>query len=220
MIETLIVIGIILILAIIGTAVYQRGLVGARQMACAANLRQIASGLQQYAGDNDQRFPPWGPNPWTDQVRDYLPSDTIYGGSSNGKGIFMCPERVGREHVTHSSMYALNAFIYGWSVLPETYGDAIVRRSGVPKPSKTILAGDACWWRGVEIPFSQIQIDILPGIIWNASPKENPKLGDHGNGAANLLFVDGHVEYMRDVYELRKPEYSNKGENDLWNVIK
>ncbi len=45
-------------------------------------------------------------------------------------------------------------------------------------------------------------------------------MGKHGDGAANLLFVDGHIEPFANASDLGLTKYRDKGAEDLWNPVK
>ena len=58
LIELLVVIAIIAILAAILFPVFGRARESARRTACSNNIRQLALGVTQYTGDNDEAMPP------------------------------------------------------------------------------------------------------------------------------------------------------------------
>ncbi len=57
----------------------------------------------------------------------------------------------------------------------------------------------------------------MGGDRLSAAPSPHPL---HTNGAANILFADGHVEYWKDTSVLADAKYSDKGADDPGNPVK
>lgn len=214
--ELLVVMAIVALLAAISIPAMTKARSWADQTACTQNLRQIGVGLLLYAGEHQSKLPSSSPNAWAYNLRDYVPSDTSNGGSLSGRGAFICPARLRILRSSDSSLYALNFFFYS-DVYGASVVDAKVLLNQVTAPSRTILAGD-CHIAG-KIPYKTIQSDNLPGINSGAGYTP-PQVGKHGDGAANLLFVDGHIEPFANASELSFAKYRDKGADDLWNPVK
>jgi prepilin-type processing-associated H-X9-DG protein/prepilin-type N-terminal cleavage/methylation domain-containing protein len=153
-----------------------------RSVKCASNLRQIGIGLNSYANDHDGMFPhvfdsASGDNlTWMRKTAPYLGmSDNAMGNAPlpRAAGVFICPEwKMGPDRAVS---YGLSSFIdpnhayYSWNY----------RRLKV-SPAGTFLV--------VEIA-SNIEIGPVGGDVSRRHP----------NTSANYLFVDGHVENIREL---------------------
>ena len=89
LIELLVVIAIIMILAAIAVPVIAKAAYSARKAKCLSQIRQIGFGMQQYAINNEQLYPPradYGMPHWTD-----LTSPALYPQFIEDYRIFYCP---------------------------------------------------------------------------------------------------------------------------------
>lgn len=185
LIELLICVAIIAVLA--GTLLpsVKGMLTRGRSVKCVSNLRQIGIGMNSYAGEHEGLFPqatsPAYPNSrgWMRETAPYLGmSDSAMGAPPlpRAVGVFICPEWTMKADRAVS--YGLNPFIdpsqsyYSWN-----YRRVKVSQSG------TFLV--------VEIAANKESDDTLK------SGGEIPRR--HPNTSANYLFVDGHVENIREL---------------------
>ncbi|MDP0495922.1 MAG: type II secretion system protein [Verrucomicrobiota bacterium JB024] len=220
LVELLVVISVIGILAALVVGGVYRVREKAEQSACTAKLRQIGMAIQLYSGSKHGELPPSGPKKWTEYIEDYLPSETQYGGSIDDiRGHFICPKRYRMSEKYGSTHYAINGFLYSNVYGASMSGDARVRMNQITHPERTILAADCCWNTNANAAYAIMETNLLPGWSWPAEPG-SPHADEHCNGAANILYVDGHVDFQEDVKALRGTEYRNLGPEDIWNPIK
>ncbi len=226
LLEMLAVTAVISLLAALAWPTFAKGIQSSHQSVCASNLRQIYQAINLYGTDHNGNLPP-AENAIANYafmyLKDYVaPADlTAWGGNRSGKGIYCCPalrQRVGKEKAGGSNNYGLNRTIW-FELNPVWPGStkAEVFRLGITRPAKTILAGDCCWMASGGHPFATIHSYLTPGKIEGQPLSPHPL---HTNGAANVLFADGHVEYWKDTSVLADAKYSDKGADDLWNPIK
>lgn len=80
LVEILVVTAIIAVLAAILLTVFARARESGRRTVCASNLKQIALAMQQYVGDNDGRYPGFGPLPdnWRHAISPYVKDAAIF----------------------------------------------------------------------------------------------------------------------------------------------
>ena len=182
---------------------------------CATNQRQIFTAFELYAGDNNGMWPPTWDNssgsgypsyPWL--LRDYIPTKSMYGANT---AIYTCPEaKIGMKRHTLAQHYGVNRNLYRNGEVTKP-----TPKNFVAKPSRTIFLGDMCWDNGN--PNSSIAHYLLPGT---SSGAPEPASRKHANGAANVIFADGHIEFFKNSYELSAARYRDRGPEDLWMADK
>lgn len=227
LIELLVVVAIVAVLAGLAMGGYSTAREAAWRTECASHLRQVSLAVLLYAADNSQTLPPltspsggWG---WTYYLRGaspaYLPPvpPTVpnasalnhWGGAIAGSDPLICPARAAATKTLVVTSYAFNALLFGSDSTP------VARLTAVSRPVRTIFMGDCCWWTAKGQPFSNFNSLHLPGTNYQGSPAKR-----HTNGAGNISFLDGHVEYWPDTTLLAQAKYSNGGADDLWSLMK
>jgi prepilin-type processing-associated H-X9-DG protein/prepilin-type N-terminal cleavage/methylation domain-containing protein len=197
LVELLVTVALIAIL--VGLAL--PGLHHARQSlmttACAQNLSRIGVANALYSGDHDgeivPRFVPWdapgvvnGPGGyWYQNLRPYLGLD------KNTLGIptppFVCPadKTLNFALFQLSCSYAYNYNVVGDPDIP-TLGSPLRRRlSQFPHPADVVFAADSAAPAWVDL-----------------SPNATPDAKRHPGGAANVLWLDGHVTRLSAANDL------------------
>ena len=208
LIELLVVVAIIALLVSILVPSLSRAREQAKSAVCKSNFKQIFLGVMYYVEDNGGVFP-WSvsgpPDPpgvnWANAgytITPYLGREGMSRQQwGTGYHVLQCPSSTA-SHIqndgteTNHCDYVANcwvmAFRYGVGAEPpnRTY-----RRMGdISSPASIILMAD-----GVEDDRVSDYFTRRPSI-WPEHTWEN-KIGDRHSGGTNILFVDGHVEWMR-----------------------
>ena len=228
LIELLVVIVILGVLGSLVAPTIQNSIAKGRIVACASNLKQIFLGLESYAADNNNSLPPsYATNASGGRIGNipyllspYIPGYDQWGGSSNSRGVYTCPEMLRQPGVnTIASHYAVNGLLWnGFLPVKIPLADPLPQAL-FSRPSQTILMGDNHWT--IASISSTIDNAIQPGVDERNAVKPISTPPSHARGGANLLFADGHVEYWSDTSVLCTDiNYRNHGSKDLWNIQK
>jgi prepilin-type processing-associated H-X9-DG protein len=193
LVEMIIVIGVIMLLAGLLFPVLSRARENGKRTACMSNLKQIALGIQQYAQDNNRRYPLPGGDV-ANGLENWLWSAAIISTIKN-PDVFQCPSELSANSGTD---YWINGNLLGKS-------DARVR-----VPASVILNAD-----GDAHPADYALAEANP------SPPTDPgawekwsATADYATrhlGGANYSFVDGHVKFLKpdQVSTTASPDGSN-----------
>jgi prepilin-type N-terminal cleavage/methylation domain-containing protein/prepilin-type processing-associated H-X9-DG protein len=191
LIELLVVIAIIAILAALAFPAGRSFIEKGHQAKCAANLRQIGSGMQGYVAENNGYYPPCGTtkdNSWARRLEPYTGSMSRPSAKDLGRHCYYCPSCEVHNGV---SDYAVNIKV----MLPGNTNR--LRAISVARPSQTILALDAGY---LYEPPSTYAGNWWLKPAWLNNPPADPWSSDgpkprHGN-QLNVLFCDGGVQTM------------------------
>ena len=211
LIELLVVIAIIAILAALLLPGLSRAKAAGQSTACKSNLRQLAIGLNLYAGDG-QRFPLWTADNsyWDDRL---LPS------VSNNRDVFVCPANKQAPKWTNSVAGPNPSYGYNMSGTARYHSGTPslgLDGSSLGRMTTYRLEGQ------VKVPADMIALsdykrtsggadhdadDLYPVNLLAGLPPPRHNLGD------NVAFCDGHVEYAKQVVWLQKTERARQ----RWN---
>lgn len=191
--EVLVVVAVIALVAAFLVPTAKNSIDNAQAARCTSNLRQIGIAMHGYASENNQEFPkayPVDNTPWMWKLIPYTDMSVNSMGPAplpRSAGIFSCAAFVA-QNAQRSVSYAYNTFVANSVIeagLPWNY-----RRNIVPSPSKTFLL--------VEINSN--------GEFY--SPISNSDVTRrHPHETANFLFVDGHVESLKEKVPLSDPRW-------------
>lgn len=184
LLELLIVVAILGILAALLFPVFLRVRENGRAISCAANLRQIGLGLQQYADDNGGWYPTagatvlWdetdtatGRGPWMQQIDPYLRS----------RDLLKCRSDSRSEYSYFLSCRA--AYL-------EAGGFAPIYAPRIMLADKFVLAGDTGGFAQEDADKDDYSQNCVGGPD-NGTPAMT---WQQHNGSQNILFADGHIK--------------------------
>ena len=191
--ELLVVIGILAVLAAILLPVFFSARAKARTAACAANLRQIGNGLQNYLQDYDGTYPPFSEAVFVGNVsrdnavtwRDLLMPYT--------KWFPHCPDRNNTRPPQYAQGPSASGYAYNYylsqaiELAPARTAEAGIPENAVKTPALTISVFDA---RDIFGSLGK------PDTRANKIPGDTTPGAERHEGGANYLFADGHVKWF------------------------
>jgi prepilin-type processing-associated H-X9-DG protein/prepilin-type N-terminal cleavage/methylation domain-containing protein len=214
LIELLVVIAIIAILASMLLPALNKAREKAHQISCINNLKQLHFSFVGYLGDNDDSFVPWEYPSGSDYRYNWAWNLRDHGYITN-TSILKCPKIAGMTHantngandVVASPNYA-NAFKYIAYGYNYNYGFGRTSSSSpgrmippklnmVKNTSSKILVGDS--HRHESKGNQDLGTAVINGGDPTLAATGTGTLHDRHNGAANLLFADGHAGSMKNA---------------------
>lgn len=186
LVELLVVITIIGLLASTLLPAVNRAVELARRAACGNNLRQIGLAMKAYANDNDGRMPFTGNS----------------GDSANKHFALMFPRWMSQE----GSFICRSAQTRGYRVDEKTDAHGAGR-------AETLKPGENCY--AYAYGLGSAATDTWPVMcdqLANPSAPQWAKTGlgsNHGDAGANVLYMDGHVEWLSAAADGSWPKNKN-----------
>lgn len=151
-----------------------------QQAACSSNLRKIGGAFHQYVQDNGAFPAVYGG--WYPLILPYLDIDTSKNISVTRPSVLKCPSNKKHQWNTQNLSYGYNTFLgNNYSTVTNIVS---LRIGSFAYPSQVILCGD------IDNRLSDRNATL------NYNRSGSPPGITHGGGA-NLLYVDGHVEWKR-----------------------
>lgn len=205
LIELLVVVVILCVLAALGLPAYKRTMASAQRAQCQQNLRQIYTGLINYASDNGNQLPPtvispgnqeqtWGYQIWPYVYGSYAnfryPSNCLQMGtpvySVCLKNVFRCPATKEKSIPvpTVSGSPTPARYSYGLNCDPARLA-GMTSSSGIPMPLLNVTA--------VASTVLVIESSFAVGNRYGYFDAFG--LTPHGGGT-NVLYFDGHGEWL------------------------
>ncbi len=213
LIEIFVTISLVAILLALMIPFAKRTLASSRSTASASNLRQIGAALLLYASENENRLPRSdAPGNW------YFNIDSYLGGSSakpwdpsTWNRVFICPARKLTDHTEEIPYtYAAHPLL-----VPSIASRPSISLASVARPSEVMIVADAIQRDNtrrsshstlatISGPSGPIHLEGDPSKAKepiatgpDVDPDNAANIRYRHNGAANILFVDGHVERLR-----------------------
>lgn len=179
LVELLVVLAIIGVLATLGLSVATAAMQKSKATKCLSSLRQISVAVRVYVGDHDGRLPDTGHA----RAEDGTSLSWL-----NTLGTYLGPKFIGRCPANTTSQMAVT---YGWNdLLTETNGDGIPA-SRCQAQSATLAVGEISdTYNSEHFHFAGSRSGVTFNQFKSAVGVERHV------GAANYLFVDGHVESL------------------------
>jgi len=222
LVELLVVISIIGLLSGLTIPAIKKGLDAAKTAKCANNLKQMGVGFQRFGAENNGNLPmawfnegyPGWPG-WDVLILDYMEVGTK---DSSGNRVYtektstplLCPSDSCKTNIFYAGPYGAFRYSYRINISSQDLpGNTPLRTVQLPSPSKSILVCD-----GEFKYYHHVSQNAALGGGISKSDSNNVATTRH-SGAANYLFVDGHVEKLKwaDTWDRTAP-----GGNPAWGL--
>jgi len=205
LIELLAVIAITALLAALAFPALSKARKNGQAAACLSNMRQLGLGFMAYVADNNGFLPPvltpydGAPNmkTWdmlvTSEVTSatnggYNPKVTVAGNTCK------CPaDTIPRFDNQPARSYSMVWWVEkssGWYVNP-------VRLASIPNPSRKFLLLEWHEWVNIRGNNWSSWVEYSAWSAKSTGTYVNNELGNHHDGGANYLYLDGHAKWLR-----------------------
>jgi prepilin-type N-terminal cleavage/methylation domain-containing protein/prepilin-type processing-associated H-X9-DG protein len=217
LIELLVVISVIALLMAILMPALSKARDQGRTIACRANLKQYGIALRMYLDDNNYYFPDartWlksAGHPW---VRKGEEPTGCFWPYVKEKDVHMCPKfsqwAKGTQYEDTAVSYVMNSYLGNqgsiWSNWLGSGVTGVSKETEVYNTARVIVFTEENTWtiEGYSIaPFNDTHFTVGNETrqIDNYATYHNAP-GDRDKGGANLVFVDGHVDFLKRVEDL------------------
>ena len=204
LLEVLVVIAIVGVFAALLLPLYGGVKARGQQAACASNMRQIGTALLAYANENDGALPETThtvgvkvKKAWVYALKPFL---------ANVDAVRICPaDPHGANRLkAEGTSYVLNSEVFVPNIGP--FGEDLGSLNNVrklPFPARTLIAFNISDEQGSSTMNDHTHSDAWVGnwrrVLADIEPNRFRASGtnqDHTNGAANYLYLDGHVESL------------------------
>ena len=218
MVELLVVIAIIAVLSALGFGMVSAGIVRAKQANCLSNMRQIGIALNAFAVDNNGYFPETTHTADLNRAWIAALEEELGPGYDDFR---LCPADPNLEERKErgGTSYVLNSYIFVPEIGPfgEELSPPLNNLNNIPDPQRTLMAFIVSDHQTVEATSDHTHSRAWTGswkdVLRDIQPdrhRAGSAAPDHSKGAANYLFVDGHVESWQASEVKRRVE---AGEN-------
>jgi len=217
LIELLVVISIIALLMAILMPALSKARDQGRTITCRANLKQYGIALRMYLDENRQYFPDanrWLQSGSHDWVRKGEMPTGVFWPYVKDLDVHMCPKFAqwakDSTYADTAVSYVMNSYVgKGGSIWSNWLGSdvkGVSKETEVHNPARVLVFTEENTWTisGYSIaPFNDTHFTVGNRVrqIDNYATYHNAP-GDRDRGAANLVFVDGHVDLLRRVEDL------------------
>jgi prepilin-type N-terminal cleavage/methylation domain-containing protein/prepilin-type processing-associated H-X9-DG protein len=210
LVELLVVIGIIALLIAVLLPALRRARESANRIACASNMRQIGTAFMMYTDEYRGYFPRPAVEPQPEdwiywQSNRKLEESRIapYLGRRLNEKLLRCPSDDPLSHkYAYRFSYTVNFFICIRAPQP------LLKRTQIIRPAEKILlidessetVDDGCW-----AP-QNYQFDGR-NLLSNRHDRRTETAQDRNAGYGNVIFADGHYEFIRRAQTLERRYY-------------
>ena len=200
LVELLVVIAIIVTLVSLSLPVFSSIQKKRDQAVCLANLKNLGATFYNFTGDNDGKLPPapsWAfpMNYWRRALLPYVNLNAV-GTDVFQTPFFTCPQ-VRALLAKNGEKRAINCYAMSESL-------SELRLVAINKPTKKILAMEARVPAGATIPSEILNTTTYFPATYHV-------------GGNNILYVDGHVAFWKDISLLTDAPFAPGGTEDMWS---
>jgi prepilin-type N-terminal cleavage/methylation domain-containing protein/prepilin-type processing-associated H-X9-DG protein len=201
LVEVLVVTAIIVILVSLSLPVWSSIQKKRDQVVCLANLRNLGATFHNYAGDNDEKLPlaPNDPNnPTKYWRRALLPYVELQAAGTDvfQTPFFTCPP-VRNILVKNGGKSGMNCYAMSQSL-------SELRLVSINQKSKKILAMEGRVSAGSQIPSEILNTTTYFPQTYHV-------------GGNNILYLDSHVAFWKDISLLTNAPFAPGGAEDMWS---